>query len=219
MRRRKKRGNRTALSLALLFVAVVCFLGVFAVRPKEPPILAYVNGEPIYTAEFQLFMTHDRAEAAAYFYEKYGAVDGPDFWNSTYDGSTPLEYLKELALRDAVEVKVMQCCAKLEGITENIDYVSIQKQWERENRQRAQKSKDGQILFGPAQFSLPEFYAYQNSSWETMLYKKYVQEHSIAGEIMNGSEQRYSAFQESLKQEARDAQLEIRQEQWRRLSL
>lgn len=220
MRGQKKRGKRIAPSLiAFSLVLLVCCAIIPVAKSRTSAVLAYVDGEPIYVEEFQLFMTHDRGEAAAYFYENYGATDGPEFWDSSYGDITPLEYLKELALEEAVATKVMQIYAKQEGITDNIDYGYIKKLWEHENQQRAKKTESGDVVFGPMQFSLPDFYGYQNGNWKTKLYKKYVLEHSTAGDTISGPNKGYIEFQDSLDQRVQDAQLEIRQDQWSRLSV
>lgn len=161
--------------LAIFFFAASSMVFI-SLKVARKPILATIEGEPLYTEEFQLLMLQYRGEASQYFYETYGAEFGPNFWTTPFGGTTPLEYLKQLAWKQALANKIMQIRAKREHIADDIDFYHLMKQWSSEMERRDQTRESGGLLFGPSDFTLPEFCRYLENGWSSELYKKYVEE-------------------------------------------
>lgn len=233
--------------LSLAFLILLCASGLmWKSLGTDNVVLAKIGGEPLYIEEFQLLMEQRRGDTAAYFYEKYGAEDHKDFWNTACGNVTPTEYLKDLAWKDAVAYKTLQIRAKAEGAAMEIDFISLKKQWEAENQHREQEFKNGGILYGPKEFSLMDFYQYQLNNWKGILFQKYSEDFPVSKEraqlfyqeqkdqyyrqngtylpfesVQNNVELRIQQedFQQQLDEAAKNADQEIDQKKWSQLKV
>jgi hypothetical protein len=148
-------------------------LGILAVLPvlascgdrRETSALApadsgvgTVNGLPVSEAEYRLVMDFKTAEVVGEFYRTQGLEDHPGYWNGQSGKGTPIFRLRELVRDELARIKVIQGLAKEKGLLPDPSFREFQAAFERENARRSEAKRTGEIVYGPARFSLASFY-------------------------------------------------------------
>lgn len=145
--------------------ALVCLLAAFFVlRPSgDGHSVASVDGFPVAEEEFRLFLDDKKAAAAAHFYAVYGAQVDSGFWNRAYDGQTPLEYARELALTTLTESKMEDILLHERGLVEDIGYAALMGELKAKNEEQERKMAAGETAYGLKVYTPLEFYSYTRS--------------------------------------------------------
>lgn len=128
--------------------------------PQDTAIVAYVNGEPVIVREFIQQAQNERSQVIRLFRIKYDCEYDNDFWNRSFDGTTPSDLLKEKTMDTMVQIKVQQILAKNYGINSNISYTEFLKALEQENLRRINAKRNGEVIYGPVQYSEAVYYNY-----------------------------------------------------------
>ncbi|QHT63102.1 hypothetical protein GXP70_26125 [Paenibacillus lycopersici] len=146
--------------LAMILIGVSVYRAQAAKSPDVPDsaVVATIDGEPVTAAEFRGKQSTKRAGVYDYFQQTYRLADTPDFWASAYGGERTVDKLRADTLAAIVEDKVQLRLAKREGIVQDIGYGSFLKQWEAENKRRAQTLKKGGLVYGPARLEASFYY-------------------------------------------------------------
>lgn len=137
----------------------------FPVQTQVPQdgdaVVATVNGAPVTKKEFKTRLPEHRAGIMTYFQQTYGCdPGGTDFWSTPCGGEAPVARLKATTLRLLVEDRVRELAAGRAGISVAIGYDAFLKEWEAENRIRANQLAAGQVIYGPREYSEPAYYRY-----------------------------------------------------------
>ena len=134
--------------------AVVMTVGDLPVTPEEYAITAYD----------QIALT------AGYFFSEYDAdVNDKDFWETEYDEQTPTDYLK--AKTDAVIVEnfgIQNLALELGLITEP-SWKDFLVNFELENEYRQQMLDNGEVIYGPKQYTIAQYHSYYIAAIEQVV--------------------------------------------------
>lgn len=133
-------------------------------------VLFTVDGYPVSRKEFSLFIRNQRAAAAQHFYTTYGLEGGEGFWDTEYDGQTPSEYCKELALKDIIEYKMERILAYERGLVEHVDYQDLMGDMEQLN-EKNRKRTEGQTSYGLMNYEPWQYLLYIRSDCGVQLLK------------------------------------------------
>ena len=139
------------LPLALLAALLAgCRPGPTSGPPDEAEsVVATIDGEPVSLAEFRLRLREDRAGVYDYFQSHYGIGDGATFWHGGVAGITPLDFIKEQALRELTRIKVQQLAARRAGLIGDVSYAAFLQRLQAENARRAAAMTSGVAVYGP----------------------------------------------------------------------
>ncbi len=152
--------GRIKYLLTLAAAVGILAAGGWAVwHSKDKPVLR-IDSYTVTQAQFQNTMQEYRANTYSYFAEKYGVQDGPDFWETAYDGVTPLDYVKEQAKTDLTEKAVRLSMLAENDILTEISYADFQKNREQENKQRKAAVAQGKVIYGPVEYGQREYEIY-----------------------------------------------------------
>jgi len=138
---------------------------------KEDTVLK-INALEVSRAEYQLFLEQEKALTYNYFYRKYKAQKTDDFWERDFNGENPGVFIKEKVDQKLVRIKTIQEYATQIKLTEPFDYTDFLKDWEKDNRDRKEKHHAGQVVYGPVQTSVREYYNYLFTNLELKLKDK-----------------------------------------------
>lgn len=138
-------------------------------------IALIVEGEAVDTAECNLLITLNRAKIINNIQNQYHAEYNQDFWTSSYNGTTPLQMLKDTVQRQAVMNMVKRILARKMGIAANISYDDILDRWQKENERRKHALQNGQPIYGVKYFGVQQFYGYYHSYLENVVRDKLIQ--------------------------------------------
>lgn len=128
--------------------------------PPPTAVVADIDGHRIPVREFALYLAQDRAATFSYFQQTYGAADGPRFWNASYGGRTPADYLRELALTDVTRATVILDLGRHTGLIPDAGYDAFLADWQAENIRRLKAVTAHQVIYGPVQYTETDYFSY-----------------------------------------------------------
>lgn len=154
-------GKRFAVFL-LLGCAAALLVGLVARWPASghamDTVVAEVDGEAVRLDEFALVVLQERAGIYSYFRAKYGAEDGPAFWDSRFGDEVPLDKLQRDALERIVAIKVEQRMAREHGLLYDAGFAAFREELAAENERRRKTVKAGGIIYGPKRYEAGAYY-------------------------------------------------------------
>ena len=130
------------------------------ISPESMATVLTVNGQSVPVRELELFLAQDRASAFAYYQQHYADNDGPGFWSTAHGGQTPADYLKKLAISDAVRATVQFNLAHTYGLIPDPGYAAFLDSLAAENKSRAQAVSQNQPIYGPEQYTETTYFTY-----------------------------------------------------------
>lgn len=134
-----------------------------------------VDGEAVDTAECNLLITLNRAKIISYIQNQYHAEYNQDFWTSSYNGTTPLQMLKDTVQQQAVTNMVKRILSRKMGIVANVSYDDILDRCRKENERRKHALQNDQPIYGVKYFDVRQFYGYYLSYLENAVKDKLIQ--------------------------------------------
>lgn len=171
----RKKGARIAIIvIAAAFVLILIFAAVIygVTRVRQDTTAAYVNGAPISAGEIKLRITALKADAISYFDQEYGVKADSEFWERDFDGKTPSEYLRKLALSDAARAKLEQQLAEQYGLISDISFSALRSEMNSVNIDNGSKIKQGLPVLGQKSYTLSTYYEYYFSNLRLSLQKR-----------------------------------------------
>lgn len=133
---------------------------VAPVSPQSMTTVVTVDGQGVPVRELELLLAQDRWAAFAYYQQHYGDSDQPGFWTTAYGGGTPADYLKKLAISDAVRATVQFSLAHKYGLIPDPGYAAFLRSLAAENASRAQALSQHQPIYGPEQYTETTYFTY-----------------------------------------------------------
>jgi len=228
------------LGFALIVVLVSLFVLNERIRKtgdSGDAMIATVNGEPVQTGEFMLLVSRFRSKTYQYFQQRYAATATSQFWSTRFGDEMPSEYIKNLALQEAVRIKAQQLWAKQYGVIEDAGYSAFLEKLQQENDRRKQSAAAGLPIYGPKQYAADGYYDYLLSNMVIKLKEKLQ-----AGELAPTEQQLHNyallhsnkmyqkdedafpdwmeeAYQKKLDELVKQAKVEVRQNTYKRIKV
>jgi len=151
------------LVAVLLVTSAIAITAIFSSNnvPAEAIIdvvVFTVNDEPVTLRELENSVLHERNNVVASFILAGADFGDANFWNEPINGETPLEVLKETSIQRAARIKVMQIHAMEHGLIDDISYEAFMSAMYEENLRREEMLVEGEVIFGPQEFSESLFF-------------------------------------------------------------
>ncbi|MEG0388000.1 MAG: hypothetical protein RR582_06685, partial [Niameybacter sp.] len=138
-----------------------------------------VAGYVIDLEEITFVMEQNRSMIANEFVTKYGIPYDENFWKTKVEGITLEQRLYEVSLEECRKSKAQQILAVKWGLESDISYTMFLKKFNKENETRTKMLKEGQIIYGPKQYTLEQYYSYTKSNRESKLYAEIIKKEMI----------------------------------------
>lgn len=122
--------------------------------------IAIVNGYAIDFHEVAVFMERRRAEVVQHYRDTYHAEYIAGFWTNTFGNTTPRTMLRELAIGDAVRMKLLIASGVSLGIIRDTSYDTLDRERLAENKRRASLIQSNRVVYGPAELDVYGFMRY-----------------------------------------------------------
>ena len=155
----------------LIIIAVLLFITIFSItlvynylKITDFTVVATVNGMDITAGELKNEMLRNKSFIISDYSNKYKVDINKSFWNTKFDGQTPMEYLRELSLENVKQYKLTQQLALKYNLIKDASYKAFLKEMEKENKQRAEKIAAGQVVYGAKEYTIDTFYDYTLSN-------------------------------------------------------
>jgi len=138
---------------------------------KEDTVLK-INSSEVSGAEYRLLLGQEKALTYNYFYQKHGVQKTKDFWETTFDGENPGNFIKDRVNQKLVRIKVIQELSSEMKITQPFSYTDFIAHWKNDNNERKKNHGAGQVVYGPVKTNIQEYYAYLFTNLEIRLKDK-----------------------------------------------
>lgn len=173
--------NNKAVRIGIVIVVAVIIIVsvimlVYAENGTDMTVIGTVEGEPIYSGEFKLFLKMYKEKLQIDLAQKYSVDKNVDFWFKKLGQETALEILKNKALDAYVNIKVQQILMKKYHIIEDSSYIAFLNTLQVENNSRKEKNDQGIVVYGPVHFDEAKFYNYLQSNRALQLQEVFVKE-------------------------------------------
>ena len=142
MQKDSKKASKKWIWILLAVIAVILAAAVviFMKGRTEKEVFS-VDGQPVYREEVACIVNKIKLYQREKTAEKAG-IDVSEFtWETEADGKTGYEYLADAVVEELKEIKTMQKEAMDNGLADAIDYPSLMKAMEKENKDRGEKEE------------------------------------------------------------------------------
>lgn len=166
---------RLILVTGMLVVFISGFIGYRLLSGSSADPLLLVNSEAVSLDEYQLVMEQKKAEVYSYFTSKHGVQPGDLKWENTYARDRPIDMLVQKSVDQVLLNRATFHVA--EGLG-NIHYTSFEvfkEEWKKENDLRKGAATSGQVVYGPTEFSIDQYYDFVLSNISHASQKSYYQ--------------------------------------------
>lgn len=131
---------------------------------QDKKIVGYINSKPLYQSEFLRFVKLERAGFHQKNINKVTDQTDLPFLSRLLNGKTMEHHLKEMALKSAIKNNIeLQILAK-SNLLETSDHFEIIQNLKSVNRDRIEKSKLGEVIYGPVKYDLNTYMSLYKSN-------------------------------------------------------
>ena len=148
----------------VIIVAFIVLLVFITVKGKNSEIVMWINEEPVYAQEFMMFAESYRSQVFSCYKKNYGAEFDENFWNRTFGGETPADYLLELVIAKITSLKNEQILAKRLDLVSAIDFTDFLSHYQETNRQRDKALNEKKVIYGPKNYKILDYYLYKQTN-------------------------------------------------------
>ncbi len=156
--------NKKIISFLSVMIILISFVSC-GNKEAEKKSRITVNGEEITKEEIDYFSSRSKADVINRYSEKYNITDFSDFWDKEFDGVTPKEELKNIAVEEAVKAKIKLCLMRDSKIYDDISFSGLENKAKEYNLQNG----NSQNTVGIKTVDLEQFYTYYISNGEMQL--------------------------------------------------
>lgn len=156
----KMRGKHKPLISAVLIALVLAAIVAAVVLARVGGEVRMGNGYTVQRSSYNLLRGRYEAEVLRYFYETYGAEDGPGFWTNDYAGETPQQIMDQKVMAQDARCRVLFALGQQHGLIDFGDMAGFHKALEQENQRRKTATAAGEPIYGPTTFTASDYLDY-----------------------------------------------------------
>lgn len=172
MRIKKRKQKIIWMFIGAIIIFFVIFIPYFS---RQKNVLFYVNNEPVFKEEILNSSEGISLATRNELMRKYNIKSEEFSWDKSIEGNKrAIDFLKEKAMYKSIYEKILQINAKENDLIEKIDYKSIKKDFDKENKRRSEDESNNKIVYGNINFTFDEYYQYLNSNLAIQLRKKLI---------------------------------------------
>lgn len=131
-----------------------------------------INNDSVSNDELEFYMTASRADAILRFSSDISSSADEGFWETEQNGTTPSEYLAEIAVENLKKDRALFVECEKRGLCEKLSYEKIIKKMNAENALRSEKLKKGEPVYGVTEYTAASYYDYLKSNLQIALREK-----------------------------------------------
>lgn len=150
---------------AIVLIAAAIVWGV--VQHTENTVSFHLGSQQVTTPIFKQVMEQQIGQVTLELQQKGYATGDQAFWTEEKDGQKPVELLKDRTMEQLRKLAAAYELAKEEGIEPEGGLGGVINRMEQENKDRAQKIQNGQVVYGLSNFSFSPYVEYELSWMES----------------------------------------------------
>lgn len=171
---RKKVDKKIWMIAGAVVLVAVIVVGIFAALPSGGKTVLTVNGAAVKEDEFIFYLGQNRAKILNQYTAGQGLTYDEAFWDTVLeDGTTPLDAWIDAAVEMAVYNNAMWQAAKKAGVTKMDSYSDWAEDLARENKRRSEAVKNGEVIYGPENYTLNAYIQLKLSNLQEDMKKQY----------------------------------------------
>lgn len=185
---KEEKGSKHNLRLIILFSLFIVLFGscsssetedlllsnlLFTVTFSELPEYLSVNGSEVAAPEIKLIAQIQIDQLMGRFGHLGDPAENPRAWlGQDGENPSPIEVLRNRTLAEVVRTRVILEQAVDLSIRADISFEAFQRRWQVENLNRKEKEAKGEALYGPVEYSFPEYFSLDLRSLELALMQR-----------------------------------------------
>lgn len=148
--------------LSIIFILLITAILVgtdYYSKKKQDISVVTINNISLPVKQFKSELQRNVPDLYTYFRTEHNIVadDEENFWKDSFGGENPAEIDRQKVLQQWTENIIILELAKEKGMIKDITFKGLVKQWKNENILRKQKMKNGEIVYGPYEYSWEGF--------------------------------------------------------------
>lgn len=159
MRGQKEREIGMNKKLKIFFAFLVVIILSFCIGTIKNPMIR-VNEHKIFKEEYLFYVQQGKSNIYNYFYHKYGVQAGDLEWEKDYGDGTPIDRLIQYCNTQIIQNSLIWQEAYEREITNYYTFEDFKKVWKHEMERRKKDHAAGEIVYGPLEMDLIEYYDY-----------------------------------------------------------
>lgn len=188
---------------------VITFVIAILITPgmaKSNDLELSIEKEKIPEEEFLHVISSEKHDVTQYFFREYGAEVDENFWEQEYEGEYPYRMLVDNTLETLKKIHATYEIAKEKGNIDEAGFEALKERFELVNSDREKKIKNGEPVYGLAEFSLDVYIEYEMDE----LQKMYVNDPDNEGMSLSEKEGRdyYEKYKDRMFVKNDDMELE-----------
>ncbi|KJU72893.1 hypothetical protein [Clostridium baratii] len=172
---RIKKRKQMIICMFIVLIITIFFVILFQYFSREKDVLFYINNEPVFKEEIINSSEGISLSTRNELMRKYNIKSEEFSWDKLIEGDKrAIDFLKEKVMYKSTYEKILQINAKENDLIEKIDYKSIKKDFDKENKRRSGDKSNNKVVYGNINFTFDEYYQYINSNLAIQLRKKLI---------------------------------------------
>ncbi len=123
-------------------------------------VVLAINGIPVVKSEYELIENKCKSEVIQKIKQEQKINFDQNFWTRKDFNPSPAQVLKQETLKALVKIKTEQNLAKKNGLISDFSYLGLLDNLKQENERRLIAIKNNQVIYGPRNYSLENYYDY-----------------------------------------------------------
>lgn len=138
----------------------------------DKSVTLIIDDHEIKWGQYLFHLKKNLAFTYNHFFLDYGLENSKEFWETTVEGITPLDYIKTKTENQLIETRAILKLAKENNIINQFNFKNFKSQWQNFNKSRIQKKSNGQIIYGAISIDMFSYYNYLISNIKLRLKEK-----------------------------------------------
>lgn len=161
----KKRKNKNKIvQSAMIFGAIlISFLLILIGYKINNRFLLQINQDKVSEEEYCEVMKLVEYDTKVEIQQKYDCDYTDDFWEKKYNGKYGYEILTENTIEELKRIYAVYEVAEENGDIKENGFAGLEKRWKKENHNREEKIKNGEVVYGVKEYTFELYLQYEMS--------------------------------------------------------
>lgn len=160
--------NKRRIVMASIVVVFIGAISIMLGMNRSDNLGLVIGKEEILKEEFLEAMSNEKYEVTQYFNKEYNAEVNKDFWLKDFEGEFPYQVLADRTIEALTSSYAVYEIAQEKGHLDTIGYNDLLDRFDLENKTRETKIKNGEPVYGLAQYTLDLYKEYEMNALEKL---------------------------------------------------
>lgn len=158
--------NNLQIKLLIILLITIVLTTIFLIGNKKANIDLKIGEMTIENEQFVQVMNDKKNEVVQYFTKNYNATVDDSFWSQDFSGEVPSEMLYDKTVDELRIIEAEYSLAQEMSYVDLIDYSSFLSRMEIENAIRAERTKNGEAVYGLKEYNKDLYLIFERDIFE-----------------------------------------------------